>query len=252
MSTIKLTVIEGPNSSTSVSSHGAPVVIGRLGSCDLVLADSQVSRHHASITLEGEEFILVDMQSSNGTFLGNERVSRHALRDGDSIRIGYNVLTVSIIDDEAKTALAPKGAPDGTMTQARPRAVVAVSLVLTVRNGPDRGKVFAPEKSNVQIGRLSTCDVPLSDPGVSRVHATIKREPFGFAIYDENSKNGVQVGNPPQRIFFSRLEDGMVLRLASTEVQVTISQPGCAANPGNVMSGSEPQSIASKATGGQR
>ena len=254
MSTIKLTVIEGPNSSASVASQGAPLVIGRLGSCDLVLADSQVSRRHASITLEGEEFILVDMQSSNGTFLGNERarVSRRALQDGDSIRIGYNVLAVSIIDDEAKTALAPKAAPDGTMTQMRPRAAAVTSLVLTVRSGPDRGKVFAPEKSSVQIGRLSTCDVPLSDAGVSRVHATIKREAFGFAIYDENSTNGVQVGNPPQRIFFSRLEDGMVLRFASTEVQVTIFESGRAADPGNVVIGSEPLSIASKATGGQR
>jgi pSer/pThr/pTyr-binding forkhead associated (FHA) protein len=251
MSTIKLTVIAGPDSSTSVASEGAPLVIGRLGSCDLVLSDAQVSRRHASIALEGEEFVLVDLQSSNGTFLGDarSRISRRALRDGDSIRIGHNVLAVSIVDDEASTALAPAADSDATVTQLRPRVAVATSLVLVVLSGRDQGKIFAPQKNSVQIGRLPTCDVLLSDPGISRVHATIKREAFGFAIYDENSTNGVQVGDPPQRIFFSRLEDGMILRLSSTEVQVRISEPGRAASRNNGAGYSTPLGLASKATG---
>jgi pSer/pThr/pTyr-binding forkhead associated (FHA) protein len=184
---------------------------------------------HASIALEGGQFVLTDLKSANGTFVGDDRapVSRKVLRDGDSIRIGYNVLSVSIVDDEAKTALARVVDPDATVTLLHPHLMVPPSLVLTVLSGPDRGKVFAPQKSHVQIGRLSTCDVWLSDPGVSRVHATIRREPFGFAIYDENSTNGLQVGVPPQRVFFARLEDGMVLRLSSTEMQVTIAGSGC-------------------------
>ena len=48
-------------------------------------------------------------------------------------------------------------------------------------------------------------------------------EPFGFAIYDENSSNGVEIGTPPQRAFFAKLEHGTVAKLGATELQVAIT-----------------------------
>jgi hypothetical protein len=65
--------------------------IGRDATCDIVLADSHVSRRHATIELVFGQHLLRDEGSSNGTYLNGLRLTRsHAfgLREGDAIEIG--------------------------------------------------------------------------------------------------------------------------------------------------------------------
>ena len=218
-SMLKIAVIEGPDAPASAATHGSRLSIGRLSSCDLTLADAQVSRQHAAIVQEGDDFVLVDLESGNGTFLVDRpgKIARHVLADGDLIRLGHDVLKVSILRSTEPTLLStPSNGDSKTVTGiAGPR-----SIALTVVRGPDKGKVFKPRKKQFQIGRQSSCEVRLSDEGVSRIHATIKREIFGYAIYDENSTNGLEVN--AQRVFLAKLEDGAVVRMGETELQVTI------------------------------
>jgi pSer/pThr/pTyr-binding forkhead associated (FHA) protein len=222
-STLKLSVVEGPDAPLSITFQGETMSIGRAKSSDLVLADSQVSRRHAEIVREGPDFVLVDLDSPNGMFLGEERakIARHTLRDGDSIRIGHDLLqvTVAVPHDEDATELRRDADPESTATVLRPRRN---GLVLKVVSGPDQGKVFTPDKNRVEIGRRPDCDVRLSDPGVSRLHATIRRDGGRYAIYDENSANGLETGNA-QRVFFAELHDGMVFRLSETEIEVSLA-----------------------------
>jgi len=219
---LKISVVEGPDAPASASTSGPRLSIGRLGSCDLTLADAQVSRQHAAVEREGEDFVLVDLESGNGTFLIDrpERVTRHALKDGDVLRIGHDVLKVTILSAGEPTVLTEPAA-DSTKTSATIPAIGASrSIVLTVVGGPDKGKVFKPKKKHFRIGRQASCEVCLSDEGVSRVHATIKREVFGYAIYDENSTNGVHIG--AKRVFFAKLEDGATVTIGDTEIRVAI------------------------------
>jgi uncharacterized RDD family membrane protein YckC len=63
--------------------------IGRDPSNDLVLSDSMVSRRHAIMERKGEEYVIRDNNSSNGTMVNGDRVvSDQRLRDGDLIAIG--------------------------------------------------------------------------------------------------------------------------------------------------------------------
>ena len=66
------------------------VSVGRLGSSDLLLDwDDRVSRAHARFERSGEDWIVVDDGSRNGTFVNGERLSgRRRLRDGDTLRFG--------------------------------------------------------------------------------------------------------------------------------------------------------------------
>ena len=58
---------------------------------DVMLDDAQVSRHHAVIKRSGDTFKLIDPGSANGTFIKEERIKEHLLKDGDSFSIGkYN------------------------------------------------------------------------------------------------------------------------------------------------------------------
>ncbi len=68
--------------------EGRPVTIGRLDSCDVVLNDPTVSRHHAEVRREGDGFDLIDLDSRNGTRVNGYGITRQRLADGDDLLIG--------------------------------------------------------------------------------------------------------------------------------------------------------------------
>jgi len=64
------------------------VTIGRHPDAAIFLDDITVSRNHAVVIREGEEFVIVDEGSLNGTFVNRSRNERAVLKDGDEIQIG--------------------------------------------------------------------------------------------------------------------------------------------------------------------
>lgn len=70
-----------------------PVVIGRDEGCDLVLADQAASRHHARIDPSEGGYVVVDLSSTNGTFLNGSRVEQATrVADGDRIEVGRSLV----------------------------------------------------------------------------------------------------------------------------------------------------------------
>ena len=67
-------------------------MLGRGTDCDLRLVDPGVSRHHAELRVEGDEVVLVDLGSTNGTFVNSEPVRRIALTDGTRVTLGRTTL----------------------------------------------------------------------------------------------------------------------------------------------------------------
>lgn len=78
-----------------------PVVLGRGPDCDIVLTDGGVSRRHAEVRPTVAGVLLTDLGSTNGTLVGGVPVQRHVLVDGDEVRIGDHLLTLS--DDPPPT-----------------------------------------------------------------------------------------------------------------------------------------------------
>ncbi len=71
-----------------VSLTGDSVTIGRDPGNDIVLDLPAVSRQHAIVERRGRTCLLRDLGSSNGTWIGSQRVSRRGLDEGDTFRIG--------------------------------------------------------------------------------------------------------------------------------------------------------------------
>ena len=69
------------------------MLIGRAQVCDIPLASLTVSRHHAMVVQTASGVGLVDMGSTNGTFIDGKRIERHMLRNGDEIRLGDCTIT---------------------------------------------------------------------------------------------------------------------------------------------------------------
>ncbi len=86
--------VDGP-SLVDVSGQPYPVVagavtrVGRALDNEIVVSHSSVSRHHASIENSNGAFVVRDLNSQNGTFVGNRRVTEPTrVSDGDSVRFG--------------------------------------------------------------------------------------------------------------------------------------------------------------------
>lgn len=68
------------------------VHLGRGVECDVQLDDEAASRKHAVIQSDEEGYFLVDLSSTNGTYVNNSQVTRHRLVAGDCVRIGTHLL----------------------------------------------------------------------------------------------------------------------------------------------------------------
>lgn len=90
----RLAIIDPPASRGVIYAVGEPITFGREADNSVVLADDTfVSGHHARVARVGDEVILDDLGSRNGTFLNGARVTlQHRVSIGDRIQIGYTVL----------------------------------------------------------------------------------------------------------------------------------------------------------------
>ncbi len=77
-------------------------VVGRSSYCSLILDHPSVSRLHASLKPLGDQIVLSDLGSTNGTFLNNNRLEgsvETSVRLGDQIRVGEIVLVLEEVPD---------------------------------------------------------------------------------------------------------------------------------------------------------
>jgi hypothetical protein len=86
--TPQLRFLDGPLAGRSVPLRGARTRIGALAENDVAVAAPSVSRSHAEIRVEGADFTLVDLGSTNGTRVNGARIATVRLRPGDRIRLG--------------------------------------------------------------------------------------------------------------------------------------------------------------------
>jgi FHA domain len=110
---------------------GQRASIGRRPDNTVVVDHSAVSGHHATVFRDGDDFVIEDFASTNGTFVNGKRVRRHTLHDGDAVRLGKGKHT--IVFDEHGGA--------GEVADAAPPEIVAAPGE-TVYLGADKHKAL--------------------------------------------------------------------------------------------------------------
>ena len=89
----KLVVTQGALQGTTLNLGEAPITIGRANDSTLVVTDDYASSRHARIFAQNGQWIVEDLGSTNGTYLGRTRVTRPVpVPVGVPIRIGKTVL----------------------------------------------------------------------------------------------------------------------------------------------------------------
>src|SRR5258708_17862395 len=86
------------------------LTIGRLPDNMLQIDNLAVSGHHAKVTGEGNQYVIEDLGSLNGTYVNNQRVGKATLNDGDQVLIGKHVVHVRNDQPQAAAPPAPKPA----------------------------------------------------------------------------------------------------------------------------------------------
>jgi pSer/pThr/pTyr-binding forkhead associated (FHA) protein/pimeloyl-ACP methyl ester carboxylesterase len=81
-------VLHTPNRTWEVQFTKDPMTIGRGEENDIPLPDESVSQSHALIERRGSDFVIRDTGSSNGTWLGKQRIEEHTLTSGDELSLG--------------------------------------------------------------------------------------------------------------------------------------------------------------------
>jgi pSer/pThr/pTyr-binding forkhead associated (FHA) protein len=86
----QIAIITGRNAGSNLPIDGKKeILIGRAASSDLIIGDEFASSMHAKLVLVGEDWVLQDLNSTNGTFLDGKKVTTPAtIRAGMNIRIG--------------------------------------------------------------------------------------------------------------------------------------------------------------------
>lgn len=74
-------------------------IVGRGGTCDIVILDESVSRRHARLTVNGSEISISDLGSRNGTFVDDEAIETCVVQAGQVIRFGVMPYRLAIEDD---------------------------------------------------------------------------------------------------------------------------------------------------------
>jgi len=86
-------IVEGANSGENISLDDAPLLIGRGSDAAIRLDDDYVSTRHARIAASGDQWFIEDLGSTNGTYLGSQRLTQPAtIQLGSQVRIGKTTL----------------------------------------------------------------------------------------------------------------------------------------------------------------
>jgi pSer/pThr/pTyr-binding forkhead associated (FHA) protein len=107
---------------------GPTVSIGRDRANDLAIVnDTKISRAHVQFRWREEQWILVDLGSSNGTMVNGHGIGQHPLRDGDRITFGNTTVVYMASDDENATEVG--SGMRGKIPELSPRERQVITLI---------------------------------------------------------------------------------------------------------------------------
>jgi pSer/pThr/pTyr-binding forkhead associated (FHA) protein len=86
--TMAYLVVHTPNHPPQRVALREAIIVGRSAGCEVWIEDSQVSRHHCRFEPAGDDWLLVDLESRNGTYVDGERIEQALIPDNAIVRIG--------------------------------------------------------------------------------------------------------------------------------------------------------------------
>jgi pSer/pThr/pTyr-binding forkhead associated (FHA) protein len=166
---------------------GDPMIIGRDPGNQIFLGDTLASKRHAALSFQGRRLIVEDLNSLNGTWVNERRVSWQDLVPGDVIRVGRNLYIYLVDGMPLKRA---SGRAAGWLLGRSPRG----ALKLPVTEMP------------ILIGRAPEADFRVAEHEICDFQAQVASVPGGAQVIQLSA-------DPPRRLI---LADGAKLKIGGT------------------------------------
>ena len=190
--------------------------LGRRPYNDIVIDNLAVSGEHAVLQMNGDEVILEDLNSTNGTYVNGKAIKKQPLQNGDGIEIGK--YKIKFVGDGAADNF------DKTMVfKPQPAAAATPSGFPTVA-GDSTGLGAFQAAIKVLSGAASGREVPLTKvvttigkPGVAV--AAITRRHHGFVVHHVEGAGNPTLNGSPIRSEPVALKNGDLIELAGTQMQ---------------------------------
>lgn len=215
---LKLNFKNGEHDSVELSQPR--VTIGRDSQNTIVLTQEGISGFHAEIHMDKGKLFIVDLGSTNGTFINGRKLQgREEVKTWD--QVSFDKVVAEVVDtDQRRPTKVSRAVSDADLsgtagkTQVR-QAVGGFSLKGT--SGDAAGKVF-PLSGRQVIGQDSGCDIVIDDPMVSSRHAAIDVSGQKLNLTDLGSTNGTFVNG--KRVKESSLSPGDEVRFDQVSFKV--------------------------------
>jgi len=172
------------------------ITVGRNDDNTISVDNLAVSGYHARIDKAGDDYILTDLQSTNGTFVNDKKIVSHKLSHGDNVIIGKHILLFVGTEKDKSQMEGQKMDMDKTMMLdtakqkellAKQKGAIAAAKggekvgVASFIDSSGLGEVELKKKL-IKIGKADTSEIKLSGMLMPATAATISRRPNGYMI----------------------------------------------------------------------
>ncbi len=148
------------------------VTIGRVQGNDVILPKGNVSKRHARIVLKEGKFVVVDLKSTNGTYVNGRKItSPLVIREEDKIYIGDFVMTIEpagqqpvVVPPAAPPVAPPLTPPDSIIERAPTQAPIAASPV----SQPVATPPATPRRTAAMIPPVAPSQPPMTQPPMTQ------------------------------------------------------------------------------------
>lgn len=189
----------------TVDSSREPILIGSHMECDFMLQGRNVKPFHAIIYWKADGLYIEPMGGHRIQINSENTADPYKLKNDDRIRLGDSQLNVEIQGDYMHRCRDMFPEED----------FIFDNFSLTALGGETIQSYVIPGYGGaITIGRASTCDIPVNDFSMSRVHAQIIPSGKSFHLIDNYSSNGSYVNN--ERVVKSRVHAGDVVEMGSS------------------------------------
>lgn len=203
-------------------------IIGSDPACKVFIDTLAIQARHASVTLNGDNAVLRDLDTPDGTFVNNARISgEYTLKSGDDIRVGKHTLTFTLepaivaqevvepeVEPVALDEAIPEQAQEPELTEADTLQLEPVHAprhaFLQILNGQNMGKTISLKHNLVNLGK----------PGVQL--AVIAHRNDGFFLSHLEGDTPPKVGDTQIGDKAWQLHDGDVIQLGNVRMQFTL------------------------------
>lgn len=134
-------ILSGDNAGKVFPLPDIPTVVGRSAEAHVQITDPWISSMHAMFERRGDEIWVVDLDSRNGTFLGEERIVEGPVTDGTVVRFGRTEVRLELLDETGPVTPEP---PEAGRPREAPRHTVRTDGTISTRNPLARGREEDP------------------------------------------------------------------------------------------------------------